>query len=65
MRNRNLWQWRIATWVSEDGTYGTGPIVLLDPEALTDEDWRALEDCSDSERYDIACDLNLGRIQSA
>lgn len=41
-------------WVTEDGTYGTSNIVLVDTSKWTDGDWEKLEDAGDSERMEVA-----------
>lgn len=39
-------------WVSEDGSYGVGYIVLFDQNALTEDQWETLSNLHDSDRYD-------------
>lgn len=44
-------------WVTEDGTYGTSNIVLVDTNNWTDADWEKLEDAGDSERMEVAVSI--------
>jgi hypothetical protein len=44
-------------WVSDEGTYGSNQIVLVDTTGWTDADWEKLEDAGDSERMEVAVSI--------
>jgi hypothetical protein len=48
-------------WVSDEGTYGTNGIILVDTEKWIDEDWAQLEECSDWDRMQTAIDIAVKR----
>lgn len=48
-------------WVSDEGTYGTSRIVLIDTENWTEEDWDEISDCSDWDRFQTAIDISEKR----
>lgn len=48
-------------WVAEDGSFGTGELVIFDGLAFTDEHWALLEELSDSERIKFAEAVVLGK----
>ena len=39
-------------WVTADGTYGVGGIVVFNPDKLSDEQWETLDSLGDNDRYD-------------
>jgi len=41
-----------AGWVTADGSYGEGAIILFDPRKLSDFQWQVLDNLADSEKYD-------------
>jgi hypothetical protein len=45
-------------WITEDGTWGTAPIIVLDTTEWTQEKWAELESKSDNRRelWDWAID---------
>lgn len=45
-------------WVTEDGTYGTSNIVLVDTSKWTDGDWEKLNDAGDFERMEVAVSIS-------
>lgn len=45
-------------YFSADGSFGTDDCVLLVTDKWSTEDWRDIEDCSDSERLDIALSID-------
>ena len=45
-------------WVSEEGTYGTGSMVLVDTTNWSDADWQELEECRDWDRLQTAVDIS-------
>jgi hypothetical protein len=44
-------------WVSDEGTYGSNQIVLVDTTGWTDADWEKLEDAGDPERMEVAVSI--------
>jgi hypothetical protein len=44
-------------WVADDGSYGYGKLLMFDTESWTDEDFNRLDEASDSERVDVAVDI--------
>ena len=48
-------------YISEDGNYGGGSIIILDHNAFTDEQIDVLSTLSDNDRYDYALALVEGR----
>jgi len=48
-------------WVSDEGTYGTNGLVLIDTENWTDEDWAELEESRDWDRFQTAIDISEKR----
>lgn len=48
----------IFAWFSEDGSYGSGVPLVIETTEWTDEDWREIDDSSDSERLDIALEIS-------
>ena len=48
-------------WVSEEGTFGTSRLVLVDTEKWTDEDWQELDECRDWDRFQTAIDISEKR----
>lgn len=48
-------------WVSDEGTYGTNGLVLVDTENWKDEDWLELGECSDWDRFQTAIDISKKR----
>lgn len=48
----------MAHFFSNDGSYGDADgILVVDTDTWTDEDWRDINDASDSTRLDIAKDI--------
>lgn len=39
-------------WVSADGSYGEGGIIVFDASLLTDEQWETLGEVRENEKYD-------------
>lgn len=37
-------------WVSEEGSYGWGKVVLFDPDLLTRRQWDTLDELGDSDK---------------
>jgi hypothetical protein len=48
-------------WFAEDGSYGSGVTLVVDTSNWTDEDWRDIEDTSDSERSTVALEITKKR----
>ena len=48
-------------WVSEEGTFGTSRLVLVDTENWTDEDWQELDESRDWDRFQTAIDISEKR----
>ena len=48
-------------WVSEEGTFGTSRLVLVDTEKWTDEDWQELDESRDWDRFQTAIDISEKR----
>lgn len=48
-------------WITADGTYGTGEIMLFDTGSWTDEDWQALDEAADSDKQDLAYEIDTFR----
>lgn len=44
-------------WISEEGTFGTGNLILVDTENWTDEDWEEIDNCNDWDRLQTAIDI--------
>jgi hypothetical protein len=44
-------------WVADDGSYGYGKLLMFDTASWTDEDFNRLDEASDSERVDVAVDI--------
>lgn len=44
-------------WFAEDGSYGSGVTIVVDTRNWTDEDWRDIDDSSDSERALVAIEI--------
>lgn len=44
-------------WVSDEGTYGSNRIILVDTTGWTDDDWEKLEEARDWQRMDVAEEL--------
>ena len=44
-------------WFAEDGSYGRGVTIVVDTRNWTDEDWRDIDDSSDSERALVAIEI--------
>ena len=45
-------------WVSDEGTYGTSNLVLVDTTNWSDEDWQELEESKDWDRLQTAVDIS-------
>ena len=45
-------------WVSDEGTYGTSNVVLVDTTNWSDEDWQELEESKDWDRLQTAVDIS-------
>ena len=45
-------------WVSDEGTYGTSNVVLVDTTNWSDEDWQELEESMDWDRLQTAVDIS-------
>jgi hypothetical protein len=43
---------RYVSYVTADGTYGTGDIILMREDALTDEQYERMTDMRDNDRFD-------------
>lgn len=41
-------------WITEDGTYGTISVLLLDTGRWTDSDWDEFEDADENDKWYIA-----------
>ena len=39
-------------WVSADGSYGSGGIIVFDEDSLTEAQWETLGDLRDNDKYD-------------
>jgi hypothetical protein len=48
-------------WVSEEGTFGTGSVVLVDTKNWLEEDWVELDECRDWDRMQTAIDISNKR----
>ena len=48
-------------WLSEEGTFGTSRLVLVDTEKWTEKDWEELDDCADWDRFQTAIDISERR----
>lgn len=46
------------SYFASDGNYGTADCVLLATDDWTAEDWRAVHDCSDDERLQVALEVH-------
>ena len=46
------------TYFASDGNYGSNDCVLLITDQWSAEDWREVEDCSDSERLSVALSIS-------
>lgn len=44
-------------WISEDGTYGTGGLMLFDTGSWTDEDFNALDEAADADKQALADEI--------
>ncbi len=42
----------MVAWVTDDGSYGVGPVVVFDPDMLTDEQWEVLSSLNDNDRIE-------------
>jgi len=40
-----------AGWVTADGSYGEGGVILFDPDKISEFQYLVLDNLSDSERY--------------
>lgn len=45
-------------WVSDEGTYGTSNLVLVDTTNWSAEDWQELEESKDWDRLQTAVDIS-------
>tara|TARA_R110000868_G_scaffold33808_2_gene122414 strand:+ start:1079 stop:1261 length:183 start_codon:yes stop_codon:yes gene_type:complete len=45
-------------WVSDEGTYGTSNVVLVDTTNWSAEDWQELEESKDWDRLQTAVDIS-------
>jgi len=45
-------------WVADDGSYGSGNMVVVDTRYWTDENWADFEEASDGERMDLALEIS-------
>ena len=48
-------------WVTDDGSYGSGEVLIIDTTNWTDAEHEQLEDASDSERLEIAYEIALSK----
>ena len=48
-------------WVSEEGTFGSSRLVLVDTESWTEEDWQELDESRDWDRFQTAIDISEKR----
>lgn len=39
-------------WVTADGSYGVGGVILFDPDSLTDSQWEVLDRLHDNDRIE-------------
>ena len=39
-------------WVSADGSYGVGAIIVFDESLLSDQQWETLSNLGDNDKYD-------------
>lgn len=44
-------------WIASDQSYGNGKLLLFDTSSWTDEDFKRFDEASDSERADVAIDI--------
>jgi len=44
-------------WISDDGTYGVGYLMLVDTSKWSEEDWLVLEEASDNDKQDVAREI--------
>ncbi len=47
-------------WVTEDGSYGYGGIILVTENALTDDQWERVGNMRDNDRYDYVYAIMAG-----
>jgi hypothetical protein len=45
-------------YFTTDGTYGADIPLVVDTTKWTEDDWREIEDCSDSERLWVALEIS-------
>jgi len=47
----------LHAWVSDDGTWGVGELVIVNAEQWTDADWYRLAECPANERWELAVSM--------
>lgn len=48
-------------WVTDDGSYGTGEVLIIDTSKWTDAELEQVSDASDNERIEIAYEIALSK----
>jgi hypothetical protein len=48
-------------WVTDDGSYGTGEVLIIDTTNWTDAELEQVSDASDNERIEIAYQIALSK----
>jgi hypothetical protein len=43
-----------AMWITEDGSYGQGQIILTDPTQFSEEQLETLDNLGDNSKFDFA-----------
>lgn len=51
---RMAYQLVSAMWISEDGSYGTGQIILTDPNEFSEDQLETLDLLGDNSKFDFA-----------
>ncbi len=51
---------KTTAWVSDDGSWGAGAIILLDVNDLTEEQWETLSELNDNNKFDYVYAIMAG-----
>ena len=48
-------------WIADDQSYGYGKLLMFDTASWTDEDFKRFDEATDSEKADVAVDIEYQR----
>lgn len=49
-----------TAWVTADGSYGSGAIIVFDEDSLTEDQWDTLSDLRDNDKYNYVYAIMAG-----